>query len=97
MHDFEIFFTASHLIGIGLIGLAIAVIIDTVRNFIGKRFYIGIGIVAFVFLLLYGIALMLLKAFNKDDMMLIRATEDKLGLKTRWFSRIVARLHGFRR
>jgi len=60
------------------------------------KYVVGISIpsligMLFIFLALYFLLLLLFKSFEQEDLMIMRAIDQRLGIKSRWIRRIVQR------
>ncbi len=63
---------------------------DNTKYVIGVSFFILI-IMLLVFLLLYFFLLLLMKGFDKEDLMIMRAIDKRLGTKSDWIRKIIKR------
>ena len=70
-------------------GLVSIGIIRMLTLFVPVSTFFVLMLTAAVFLVFYFLILILVRAFNKDDLMLIRATEEKIGIKSHWVSRLI--------
>ena len=68
--------------------IAISVVYGITKYLIGVSLFSLIGMF-FVFLILYFFLLLLFKSFEEEDLMIMRAIDQKLGTKSDWIRRII--------
>lgn len=68
--------------------IAVSVVYAVTKYFIGVSFFV-LAVMFFVFLLLYFFLLLLFKAFEEEDLMIMRAIDERLGTKSEWARKII--------
>ena len=68
--------------------IAVSVIYVLTKYFIGVSFFV-LAVMFFVFLLLYFFLLLLFKSFEEEDLMIMRAIDERLGTKSEWAREII--------
>jgi O-antigen/teichoic acid export membrane protein len=68
--------------------IAVSVVYAITKYVVGISFYSLIGAL-FVFLILYFFLLLILKSFEEEDLMIMRAIDERLGTKSGWARRII--------
>ena len=70
--------------------IAVSVVYVATKYFIGVSF-ISLAVMFFVFLLLYFFLLLIFKSFEEEDLMIMRAIDERLGTKSEWARKIIRR------
>lgn len=68
--------------------IAVSVVYVVTKYLIGVSF-IALAVMFFVFLLLYFFLLLLFKSFEEEDLMIMRAIDERLGTKSEWAREII--------
>jgi O-antigen/teichoic acid export membrane protein len=68
--------------------IAVMIVYVLTKYFIGVSFLV-LAVMFFVFLLLYFFLLLLFKSFEKEDLMIMRAIDERLGTKSEWAREII--------
>ena len=68
--------------------IAVSVVYVLTKYFIGVSFLV-LAVMFFVFLLLYLFLLLLFKSFEAEDLMIMRAIDERLGTKSDWVRKII--------
>ena len=86
MHPFR----KSHLKPVFASIMAVLMVYGLIKYVIGVSFFVLIAMF-FVFLLLYFFLLLLMKSFEEEDLMIMRAIDQRLGTKSDWIRKILKR------
>ncbi|NQE45988.1 hypothetical protein C5S31_08200 [ANME-1 cluster archaeon GoMg2] len=68
--------------------IAVSVVYVVTKYLIGVSF-ISLAVMVFVFLLLYFFLLLIFKSFEEEDLMIMRAIDERLGTKSDWLRKII--------
>jgi len=83
-------FRLSHLKPFLTSIFAVLIVYGITKYFIGPSFFVLIGML-FAFIVIYFFLLLLVKGFEEEDLMIMRAIDEKLGTKTDWIRKIIKR------
>ena len=83
-------FRLNHLKPVFSAFVAVFIVYAITKYLIGVSFF-SLVVMFFVFLLIYFFMLLFIKGFDENDLMIMRAIDERLGTKSDWIRKIIQR------